>query len=137
MIKFSKLCKRYLVTGKCFVVVNVIILISVFSYTLDVANVNVMTVSYISKRLTPAMWKWLFRQPLPLPHLSFPLPFLQTKSEKTTVDIFFLLLWVCGLPSATLHHFGETKTYAYTCITITLFSSLKRIVPNYSVFVFS
>ena len=31
------------------------------------------------------MWKRLFRQPLPLPHLSLPLP--PTKNEKTTIDI--------------------------------------------------
>ena len=47
MIKFAKLCKRYVVTGKCFVVVNVIILILALSYMLDVACVNVMTVSFI------------------------------------------------------------------------------------------
>ena len=31
------------------------------------------------------MWKRLFRQPLPLPHLSLPLPL--TENEKTTVDL--------------------------------------------------
>ena len=41
-------------TGKCFVIVNVIILISALSNILDVARVNVMTVSYISKGLTPS-----------------------------------------------------------------------------------
>ena len=47
----------------------------------------------------------------------------------------FLLLWVCSLSSPTLHQFEETKTYAY--IATTLFTSLKLIVPNYSVSVFS
>ena len=54
MIKFAKLCKRYLVTGKCFVVVNVIVLISALSYMLDVARVNAMTASYINKGLAPS-----------------------------------------------------------------------------------
>ena len=43
------------------------------------------------------------------------------------------LVW--SLPSPTLYHFEETKTYPY--IALTLPTSLKRIVPNYSVFVFS
>ena len=56
------------------------------------------------------------------------------KEERTTVDNF-LLLWVCSLPSPAFQHFEEKKTYAY--IAITLFTSLKLIFPNYSVFVFS
>ena len=42
---------------------------------------------------------------LPLPHLSLP----PTKNEKTTVDNFLKLLWVCSLPSPTLYHFEKTK----------------------------
>ena len=84
---------------------------------------------YVTK---PRMWKRLFRQSLSLPHLSLPLPI--TKNEKTTVDNFFKLLWVCSLPSPTLYHFEETKTYPY--ITITLPTSLMLIVPNYFVFFF-
>ena len=54
MIKFAKLRKQYLVSGKCFVSVNVIVLISAFSYMLDVARGNAKRVSYINKGLTPA-----------------------------------------------------------------------------------
>ena len=77
---------------------------------------------YVTK---PRMWKRLFRQSLSLPI---------TKNEKTIVDNFFYILWVCSLPSPTLYHFEETKTYP--CITITLPTSLKLIVPNYFVFFF-
>ena len=51
MIKFAKLRKRYLVTGKCFAVVNVFILISALSYMLNVVCVNSMTVSYTNNGL--------------------------------------------------------------------------------------
>ena len=45
-------------------------------------------------------------QTLPLPHLSLPpLPLPPTKNKKTTVDNFLKLLWLCSLPSSTLHHF--------------------------------
>ena len=74
--------------------------------------------------ILPGMWKRLFRQPLPL-----------TKNEKRTVDNFFNFLWVCGLPSSTLHRFEDTKTHPY--IAITLPTSLELIFPNYSVFVSS
>ena len=76
--------------------------------------------------LEAEMWKQLFCQPLQLP---------LTKNEKMTIDNFFLLLWVCCLPSSTLYYFEVTKTYLY--IAITLFTSLKLIVPNYALFVFS
>ena len=77
MIKFATLCKRYLVTGKCFVVVNVIILILALSYTLDVVRVNVMTVSFINKGLAPSEAKadksftggWELAMALIKPHL--------------------------------------------------------------------
>ena len=62
--------------------------------------------------------------PLPIPHLSLPLPPLPlsiTKNEKTTVDNFFKLLWVCSLPSSTLHHFEKTKTFIY-CYYFTYFA---------------
>ena len=49
---------------------------------------------------SPGMWKRLFRLLLPLP---------PTKNEKTTVD-YFLLLWICSLPSPTLHHFKGDKS---------------------------
>ena len=52
MIKFAQLRKRYLVTGKCFVVVNAIILICAHSFMLDVSRVNAITVSYINKEST-------------------------------------------------------------------------------------
>ena len=52
MIKFAKLRIRYLVTGRCFVPVNVSISISALSYMFDVARVNMMTVSYVNKGLT-------------------------------------------------------------------------------------
>ena len=63
---------------------------------------------------------------LPLPHLSLPLPFPLlplplTKNEKTTVDNFFKLLWVCSLPSRTFHHFEKTKTFIY-CYYFTYFA---------------
>ena len=51
------------------------------------------------------------------------------KNEKTTVDTFFLLLWVCSLPSI-LNHFEETNTHPY--IALALPTSLKLIVLNYS-----
>ena len=57
-------------------------------------------------------------QTLPLP----PLPLPPTKNEKTTVDNFFKLLWVCSLPSPTLYHFEETKTFIY-CYYFTYFAS--------------
>ena len=59
--------------------------------------------------------------PLPLPHLSLPLPLPPTKNEKTTVDNFFKLLWVCSLPSPTLYHFEKTKTFIY-CYYFTYFA---------------
>ena len=64
---------------------------------------------------------------------TLPLPLPLTKNEKTTVDNFLKLLWLCSLPSPTLHHFEKTKTFIYFSYFI---SSLEHIVLNYSVFVF-
>ena len=47
---------------------------------------------------------------------------------------FFKFWCVCSLPSLTLYHFEKTKIYPY--IAITLGTSLKLVVLNYSVFPF-
>ena len=57
--------------------------------------------------------------PFPFPHLSLSLP--PTKNEKTTVDNFFKLLWVCSLLSPTLYHFEKKNTFIY-CYYVTYFT---------------
>ena len=76
--------------------------------------------------------------PLPLPHLSLPFPFPlpplplpPTKNEKTTVDNFFNF---CGSVACLLLHFIILWGQKPSFIAITLPTSLKLIVPNYSVF---
>ena len=79
----------------------------------------------------PGMWKHLFFQTLPLPHLSLPLP--PTKSEKTTVDNFFNFY---GSVACLLLHFIILRRQKPSFIAITLPTSLELIISNYSVFVF-
>ena len=69
--------------------------------------------------------------PLPLPHLSLPLP--PTKNEKTTVDNFFNF---CGSLACFLLHFIILRRQKSSFIAISLPTSLELIVSNYSVFVF-
>ena len=68
---------------------------------------------------TIGMWKRLFRQPLPL-----------TKNEKTTADNFFNF-W--GSVACLLLHFIILRRKKPPYIAITLPTSLKLVVPNYSV----
>ena len=68
------------------------------------------------------------RLPLPLPHLSLPLP--TTKNEKTTVDNFFNF---CGFVACLLLHFIILRKQKPSFTAITLPTSLELIVSNYSV----
>ena len=70
-------------------------------------------------------------QPLPLPHLSHPLPL--TKNKKTTVDNFFNF---CGSVTCLLLHFIIFRRQKPSFTAITFPASLELIVPNYSVFLF-
>ena len=84
--------------------------------------------------LKPEMWKRLFRQPLPLPHLSLLLPPLPLiKNEKTTIDHFLNFYWSVA---CLLLHYIILRTQKPPYIAITLPTSLKFIVPNYFVFLF-
>ena len=69
--------------------------------------------------------------PLPLPHLSLPLP--PTKKLKTTVDNFF---YFGDFVACLLLHFIFLRKQKPSFTAITLPSSLELIVSIYSVFVF-
>ena len=69
--------------------------------------------------------------PLPLPHLSLPLP--PTKNEKMTVDNFFNFY---GSVACLLLHFIILRRQKPSFIVITLPTSLELIVSNYFVFFF-
>ena len=72
----------------------------------------------------------IFRpHPIPLPHLSLPLP--PTKNEKTTVDNF---LNFCGSVACLLLHFIILRGQKSSFIAISSPTSLELIVQNYSVF---
>ena len=75
---------------KFFIVFNIIFTFRIFDQLALALNslywIHIFTVTCGEVRDWGAgMWKRLFRQPLPLPHLSLPLPL--TKNEKTTVDL--------------------------------------------------
>ena len=69
--------------------------------------------------------------PLPLSHLSLPLP--PTKNEKTTVDNFLNFCWSVA---CLLLHFIILRKPKPSFTAITLLTSLELIVSNYSVFLF-
>ena len=74
--------------------------------------------------------------PLPLSHLSLPLPPLplpHTKNEKTIVDNFFNFY---GSVACLLLHFINLRKQKPSFMAITLSTSFELIVSNYSVFFF-
>ena len=73
------------------------------------------------------IWKRLFRQPLPLPHLSFPLP--PTKNEKTTVDRLQFFNF-CGSVACLLLHFIVLRRQTLAYIAITLPTTLSLLFRN-------
>ena len=91
---------------------------------------QITAVAILNRELTRNVEAIIF-QPLPLPHLSLPFPL--TKNEKTIVDNFFNF---CGSVHCLLLHFNILKRQKPSFIAITSPTSLKLIVPNYSVFLF-